>query len=331
MKPEDAEEYTQALGQVVAGGWRQIALGQRLGVPEALGLTVQDWVKKRLGGYVKLSVEERKAAALELKAEGLKQREIGAVLGVTQPQIHNDLHGDKKLSNDGAASEERAAPADKDLSDSEPVETFAALTATNDVRERIEADAIREQRRAGVRQDLKDLAAREVAAPTGQYDVIVVDPPWPIEKIERDARPNQIALDYPTLTEDELCALELPAADRCHVWLWATHRFLPLAFRLLEQWALKYVCTFVWHKPGGFQPVGLPQFNCEFALYARKGAPVLLDTKRLPTCFEAPRAGHSAKPEEFYEFVRRVTGGRRLDMFNRRKIAGFDGYGNEAP
>ena len=53
MKPKDAKEYTQALGQVVAGGWRQIALGQRLGVPKALKFSTDQWVKQRLGGYVK--------------------------------------------------------------------------------------------------------------------------------------------------------------------------------------------------------------------------------------------------------------------------------------
>ena len=89
-----------------------------------------------------------------------------------------------------------------------------------------------------------------------------------------------------------------------------------------EHSALQHQCQ----KPGGFQPVELPQYNCEFALYARKGTPEFVETKALPLCFDAPRTGHSEKPEAFYEVIRRVTAGRRLDMFNRRDIDGFTGW-----
>ena len=173
------------------------------------------------------------------------------------------------------------------------------------------------------------------------YPVLVIDPPWPMTKIKRDERPNQVGFDYPTMTETQLTALELPmssgvlrpinavATDSCHVWLWTTHKFLPMGFRLLDAWGFKYVCGFVWHKPGGFQPVGLPQYNCEFALYAHKGAPVFRDTTDLFTCFEAKRGAHSEKPDEFFETISRVTEGPRLEVFARRVRVGFDGWGNE--
>jgi len=193
------------------------------------------------------------------------------------------------------------------------------------------ADAVRETRRAATQRQLEDVAAVEAKTVQGVYDVIVIDPPWPMTKIERDERPNQNGTDYPTMTEAELCDLTIPAADTAHVWLWTTQKFLPLAFKLLAAWNLKYVCTFVWHKPGGFQPFGLPQYNCEFAIYAHRGAPEFIDTKAFNTCFAAPRGTHSEKPAEFYDTVRRVTAGRRLDMFARRSIPGFDAWGKEAP
>jgi phage N-6-adenine-methyltransferase len=91
MTPEDAEEYTQSLGQVVGGSWRMIALAQRLGVPRALGLGTREWVAARLGGYLRLSIEDRRQAVLELAGEGMSQRQIADVLGVGRMTVGRDL------------------------------------------------------------------------------------------------------------------------------------------------------------------------------------------------------------------------------------------------
>jgi N6-adenosine-specific RNA methylase IME4 len=190
--------------------------------------------------------------------------------------------------------------------------------------------AIRQERSEFNKRQREEIAQRQADPPQGEFNVIVIDPPWPMEKIERDVAPKQVGFEYPTMTEEELADLNIPLAEDCHVWLWTTQKFLPMALRLLEDWGLKYVCTFTWCKPGGFQPFGLPQYDSEFALYARNGSPIFESIKDFGLWFEAPRGKHSEKPEAFYDMVRRVTTGQRLDMFNRREIEGFAGWGNES-
>ena len=173
-----------------------------------------------------------------------------------------------------------------------------------------------------------DETAAENSAPQ-TYSTIVIDPPWPMKFVQRKSRPTQVEMPYPVMKEEEIAALRLPASDACHVWCWTTQKFLPMALRVLNVWDVKYVCTFTWCKPGGFQPVRLPQYASEFVLYGRIGSPRFRETKNFKTWFTAPRGEHSAKPDEFYALVRRVCQEPRLDWFNRRTIDGFTGVGNE--
>ena len=171
-----------------------------------------------------------------------------------------------------------------------------------------------------------------VSPAVGKYGTIVIDPPWPMTKIDRDVTPNQTGFDYPVMTVEEIEALSVAelADEACHLFLWTTQKFLPDALYCLDAWGFVYCLTMVWHKPGGFQPYGLPQYNCEFVVYGRTGGPKFTDTKNFPACFEAPRREHSRKPDEFYQTIARVTDGARLEMFARQARDGFEAWGNEA-
>jgi N6-adenosine-specific RNA methylase IME4 len=170
------------------------------------------------------------------------------------------------------------------------------------------------------------LEAPEV--PDGEYQCIVIDPPWPMEKIERDVRPNQAApLDYRPMSIDELRALALPAAVDCHLYLWTTHKFLPSALELAEAWGFNYQCLLTWVKNVGFTPFSF-MYSTELVVFARRGSlDLVVKGRRLD--FTAKVREHSRKPDEFYDLVRDVSPGPRIDMFSREARDGFDQWGNE--
>lgn len=170
--------------------------------------------------------------------------------------------------------------------------------------------------------------------PSGSYRTIVVDPPWPMKFIRRRVRPNQVAMPYRVMTLDGIMGYpigDLVHAAGSHLFLWTTQKWLPPAMRVMEAWGFRYVLCMTWHKPGGYQPGGLPQYNSEFVLYGRKGKARFMTTKAFPTCFQAPRRGHSVKPDEFFELVRRTCPAPRISVFERQIRPGFDVSGDEAP
>lgn len=130
ISQDEAEELTVGLGQIHAGGWRMTASLIRLGVPKALGLSNEDWVKDRLGGTVRLAIDERREAVEELTAEGMSQREIAAAIGVSQPTVNSDLRDPNLSPEPETLSSESVS--DQNVSPDEPDEDTLAETLIDD-------------------------------------------------------------------------------------------------------------------------------------------------------------------------------------------------------
>ena len=198
----------------------------------------------------------------------------------------------------------------------------------------ITPEAVLRSQRQRNKRDKKHATITAAFSADGPFDVVVIDPPWPVAKIDRDERPNQDAFDYPVMQPAEIeqfwqRELAHRVTKDCHLFMWTTQKYLPAALNLIGLFGFRYVFTMVWHKGGGFQPIDLPQYNCEFVVYGRCGSPLFVDTKDFNCCFEGPRREHSRKPDVFYDTVCRVTGGSRIDVFSRELRNGFAQYGNQ--
>jgi len=179
-------------------------------------------------------------------------------------------------------------------------------------------------------QKKKQKEQSEVNVPKGKYRTIVIDPPWPMQKIIRQERPYQEKnLDYPVLSIQAIKEITLPFSDDgCHVYFWTTQKFLPIAFEIFNQWEVKYIQTLVWHKNVGFTPFGLFMNNVEFVLFGKKGNLPLLKSGE-KAVFRGKVREHSRKPDEFYDLVKKVSPEPRIDMFSRERREGFDSWGDE--
>jgi N6-adenosine-specific RNA methylase IME4 len=171
--------------------------------------------------------------------------------------------------------------------------------------------------------------------PDKKYDVIVVDPPWNIKKLTRKKRPNQINMDYKTMSLETIRELNIQklAKDSAWIFLWTTQKYLFDAKDVLINWGFKYLVMSVWEKTYGVS-AGMPLYgygwNAEFILVGYCGDKPTLWPKRslIPLVFQGENIKHSQKPDVFYKNIE-VLGNDRIDMFARNKRDGWDVWGDE--
>jgi N6-adenosine-specific RNA methylase IME4 len=173
-----------------------------------------------------------------------------------------------------------------------------------------------------------------VPFPNKKYDVIVVDPPWPIKKITTKQRPNQTKMDYPLMTIEEIKNLPIATLgkDTSYCFLWTTQKHLFKSKQILEGYGYNHLLTMGWTKEYG-KSSGMAlygfRWNLEFILVGIRGTISLLPKQKLVLSgFSAVNIGHSIKPDIFYTNIEHL-GQDRIDIFARRTREGWDVWGNE--
>lgn len=160
------------------------------------------------------------------------------------------------------------------------------------------------------------------------YNVILCDPPWRYEFAETKNR--EIENQYPTMSIDEIKALQVPANDDCVLFLWATAPKLEQAFEVLKAWGFTYKTCAVWDK----EKIGMGYWfrgQHELLLVGTKGNPgAPFPENRFSSVIRARREGHSEKPECIYNMIEKmIPNGVYLEMFARNKREKWASWGNQ--
>lgn len=164
-----------------------------------------------------------------------------------------------------------------------------------------------------------------------RYKCVVADPPWP-SNWGRDWIINAdiYDTDYEQMSLNQIASLpvdQITDPSGSYLWLWATQGYLRPAFEIAEAWGFQPKNVVTWRKPR----TGLGYYfmiNTEFLLFCRRGS-LKPAGKRAFTEFEAPRRGHSVKPDEAFDFITRMSHAPFLEMFARKPRPGWDVWGDE--
>jgi N6-adenosine-specific RNA methylase IME4 len=208
-----------------------------------------------------------------------------------------------------------------------------ALAAQAKAGKNVSARALLKQRKREQREQAlarkTSIAARQLGVKL--YSVIYADPPWRFEPYSRETGMDRAADNhYGTMTVDEICALEVPAAEHCALFLWATPPMLPQALQVIKAWGFQYRSHIVWvkHKPGtGYWA----RMQHELLLIAVKGdIPAPAPGMQPCSVVEAKAGRHSQKPEDFARIINEMFPTLlKLEMFARRQREGWNVWGNE--
>lgn len=272
---EDAEEFTGALGQIMAGAVRLAEWAPNIGIPEALDLSPAEWAERRLAGAVKLSIAERRAVVAANPDKSTRQ--LGEALGVGNGTIARDREA---LAVPNGTSPDKDAPENEGPDDATVPNgtrkrdldngdlTPAADAAAKDAARKQRGKAKRESKQVEDEQapalgcefhhgsfaDLVDTLA------DGSISLLLTDPPYGARyrsgfRWASDHKPingDATVTDATGALTDALTLLEPKLAYNAHLLVFCRWREEPAFRDVIEQagWTLRSGLIWVKNEPG---------------------------------------------------------------------------------
>jgi N6-adenosine-specific RNA methylase IME4 len=187
-----------------------------------------------------------------------------------------------------------------------------------------------------------------------KYNIILADPPWKLDNVKTGGSMNSgAAAKYRTTSTYDLCCMPVRylLEDDCILFMWYLNSMPEDAIQLAKAWGFKKFLSMnglVWHKltKNGLTHFGMgngTRASTESVMIMYNGSlSRLIKDKSIRNIFEAKmpfdenKRGkpyiHSAKPDEVFDIINKLCGDvPRLEMFARKKVKGWDVFGNEAP
>ena len=160
------------------------------------------------------------------------------------------------------------------------------------------------------------------------YDVIYADPPWRYDFSKSDSR--KIENQYPTMSIDEICKLQVPSNKNSVLFLWGTTAKLIETIDVMKSWGFTYKSSLIWDK----EILGMGYWfrgQHEFLLVGTKGKfPPPEQSLRISSVYSEKRTKHSKKPDYIRDMIDRwYPDCKKLEMFCRSPKQGWDVFGNE--
>ena len=292
--------------------------------------------RRNLTDFVKLELAEVKAERLRAKgrekiSKVQEARHAGVSLSIIDKDINEQPHNTRNvIASDLGWSTGKVAMAQKVMS-----------VAPEEVKEQLRAGEVsinqayneikKAEKESEIQKRKEEVAAQvkeTLQMPVTEFGLIYADPPWRYDFSNTQNR--DIENHYPTMTTEDICNMQVPAAKDCVLYMWATAPKLIEAMQVIKAWGFEYKTHLIWDK----ETIGMGYWfrgQHELLMVATRGSVSPPESSlRISSVFREKKTQHSRKPHEFYNhFETWYPELTKVELFARNDREGWYSWGNQ--